>query len=114
MIIAVDFDGTLCENKYPEIGQPITYTIYSLKKLREQGNKLILWTCRENEMLENALKWCKEQGLEFDTVNDSLEEEKLKYGTSPRKIGADVYIDDKNADIHQIHMMNLAINGFYE
>lgn len=65
-IIAVDFDGTLCENKWPEIGEPMFGTIAYLLKEKEQGAKLILWTCRVGEMLEKAVTWCAEHGLGFD------------------------------------------------
>lgn len=84
---AVDFDGTLCENAYPEIGAPNLPLIDKLISRRRLGAKIILWTCREGEMLTRA--------VEFDAVNDNTEELKRAYGTNPRKIGADYYIDDK-------------------
>lgn len=95
-IYAVDFDGTLCENKWPEIGEPIQTMIDYCKKLREQGHKLILWTCRTGEQTEAAVKWCTEHGLEFDAVNANLPDEIKKYKNDPRKVGADYFIDDKN------------------
>ena len=55
-IYAVDFDGTLCENIWPNIGDPKSDVIYMLKKLRKEGNKLILWTCREGALLDEAVK----------------------------------------------------------
>ena len=58
-IIAVDFDGTLCENKYPEIGEPNKEMITYLKDRQSNGDKLILWTCRIDEMLDNAVRWCR-------------------------------------------------------
>lgn len=93
---AVDFDGTLCENAYPEIGVPNLPLINHLIAVRCYfGVKLILWTCREGEMLTRAVEFCRRYGLEFDAVNDNTEELKKAYGTNPRKIGADFYIDDK-------------------
>jgi hypothetical protein len=92
---AVDFDGTLCENAYPEIGAPNLSLIDKLISRRRLGAKVILWTCREGELLTRAVEFCRCYGLEFDAVNDNTEELKRAYGTNPRKIGADYYIDDK-------------------
>ena len=94
-VIAVDFDGTLCENKYPEIGEPNLILIGMLKEIQKLGHKIVLWTCRSDEMLEKAVSFCREQGLEFDAVNANVPERMALYGDDPRKIGADCYIDDK-------------------
>ena len=96
-IIAVDFDGTLCESSWPDIGKPIDRTITYLLNEREKGSKLILWTCREGAMLSDAVRWCEERGLYFDAVNDNLPEISKKFGGNSRKIFANVYIDDRNA-----------------
>lgn len=98
-IYAVDFDGTLCESKWPGIGAPNKKLIEHLIKMRNGGLKIILWTCRYGERLQEAVEWCKDQGLEFDAVNDNIPELVEKYGgTNPRKITATVYIDDCAAD----------------
>jgi len=94
-IIAVDFDGTLCFSKWPELGEPNRPLIEYLKVWRNQGNKLILWTCRGGEALEKAVSWCQEQQLEFDAVNDNLPEVIEMYGNNSRKVTCDYYIDDK-------------------
>jgi hypothetical protein len=94
-IIAVDFDGTLCKDAYPGIGVPNLRLIRSLIANRKNGDKLILWTCREGEHLQEAVDWCKARGLEFDAVNENVPELKEKYGTDPRKIGCNLMIDDK-------------------
>lgn len=94
MIIAVDFDGTLCEDKFPEIGEPNELLIRWLRNAKSRGHKLILWTCRINNMLDAAVYWCDYHKIEFDAINDNLPENVSKYGTNPRKIFADVYIDD--------------------
>lgn len=96
-IIAVDFDGTLCENKWPEIGEPNTELIAYLKKRQAAGDKLVLWTCRVREILKNAIDWSAEQGLIFDAVNENLPEIVSFFGTDTRKIFANEYIDDRNA-----------------
>lgn len=95
-IYAIDFDGTLCESKFPDIGEPIPSAIEYVKQLKEDGHKLILWTCRVGENLNDAVKWCKEQGIEFDAVNENLQEVIDEYGGDSRKVTADYYIDDKN------------------
>jgi len=60
MIYAVDFDGYLCTNAWPDIGKPRTVIIDHFRGLKEMGHKLILWTCREGEMLQKAIDWCAE------------------------------------------------------
>lgn len=101
-IIAVDFDGTLCENKWPEIGEPNKELITYLKKRQEAGDKLILWTCRVGEILDNAVTWSAEQGIIFDAVNENLPEVLEWMGGDTRKIFANEYIDDRNAWYPQI------------
>lgn len=93
--IAVDFDGTLCSNKYPLIGQENIVLINKLKDLRTSGAKLILWTCRKNEYLDAAIHWCRDFGLEFDAINENLQEYVELFGGDTRKIYADIYIDDR-------------------
>ena len=95
MIIAVDFDGTLCESRWPDIGPPNNAVIDYLRKRQENGDQLILWTCREGEMLDRAVMWSMNRGLIFDAVNRNLPERIAEYGTDPRKIGADEYWDDR-------------------
>ncbi len=96
MIYAVDFDGTLCVDRYPEIGAPRPGVIDFIKSERARGSKLILWTCRIGARLEEAVEWCRGQGLEFDAINDNLPENVAQYSNNPRKIYADRYIDDRN------------------
>lgn len=94
-IIAVDFDGTLCTDRYPQIGMPNLPLIRLLKREREAGKRVILWTCRCGGALGEAVAWCRGHGLEFDAVNENVPEIMEMYGTESRKISADVYIDDK-------------------
>lgn len=97
MIIAVDFDGTIVENRYPAIGHEHPFAIRTLKMLQEEGHFLILWSCREGEELVAALDWCRERGLEFYAVNRDFPEENEKENLSySRKIKADMFIDDRN------------------
>ena len=97
MIIAVDFDGTLCSPCWPYIGKPNTKLINYLKEEKKNGHQLILWTCRNGKLLEEAVIWCKQQGLEFDAVNENLPWRIQSAGYDPRKILADVFIDDRNS-----------------
>lgn len=94
-IYAVDFDGTLAVNKFPEIGEPNKALIDFLKERREAGDKVILYTCRVMHWLKEAVDWCKEQGLEFDAINANIPEKIKEWGNDTRKIYADYYIDDK-------------------
>lgn len=95
-VIAVDFDNTLFETDYPHIVRPILPVIEMAKARQEKGDKLILWTCREGAELDAAVEACRTEGLEFDAVNDNLEEAKAEWGNNPRKVAADEYWDDKN------------------
>lgn len=95
MIIAVDFDGTLCTNKYPDIGQPKEAVIAYVKEKQRDKAKVILYTCRAGEKLNDAVTWCKKHGLDFDAVNTNIPEAIKRFGSDCRKIYADLYIDDK-------------------
>lgn len=95
-IIAVDFDGTLCENKWPEIGTANEELIWYLRERQAEGDKLILWTCRVDDMLRKAVEWCYDYGLIFNAVNENLPEIIDNFGSDTRKIFANEYIDDRN------------------
>ncbi len=95
MIFGVDFDGTISFGEWPECGPPNRRLIKYLNKRKEKGDKLILWTCREGEDLENAVRFCRDNGLEFDAVNDNIPETIAKYRNNSRKITCDYYIDDR-------------------
>ena len=95
MIIAVDFDGTIVQHKYPKIGKEIPFAIKTLKLLQQKGHKLILWTYRSGKELEEAVKYCEEKGIVFHAVNNDFDGEEFD-NTYSRKIYADIYIDDRN------------------
>ena len=95
MIIAVDFDGTIVQHKYPEIGAEIPFAIETLLALQKEGHQLILWTYRTGDMLFEAVDFCESRGLEFYSVNSNFPEEEFD-DTISRKIYADIYIDDRN------------------
>lgn len=101
-IYAVDFDGTLCKNIYPAIGYPIEEVIDYVKALKNEGNKVILYTCRVGDNLEAAVEWCAGQGIEFDAINENLQEIIDQFGGDCRKIYADYYVDDRAMNVSEI------------
>lgn len=97
MIIAVDFDGTIVTHEYPKIGKEIPFATQTLKMLAKDGHRLILWTVREGRLLEEAVKWCNERGVDFYAVNKDYPEEELDNNNHySRKLKADIWIDDRN------------------
>lgn len=96
-VYAVDFDRTLnLAQKYPELGKPNMKLIEMLIKCRAAGDKVILWTCREGQLLDDAVEYCRKYGLEFDAINDNIQENKDRWENNTRKVFADFYIDDRN------------------
>ncbi|WP_019037977.1 BT0820 family HAD-type phosphatase [Psychroflexus tropicus] len=94
-VLAIDFDGTIVDNKYPDIGKPKLFAFETLKKLQKEGFVLILWTYRDGERLQEAVDYCQKNGIEFYAVNKSYPEEVYTDKIS-RKINADIFIDDRN------------------
>jgi hydroxymethylpyrimidine pyrophosphatase-like HAD family hydrolase len=116
MIIAVDFDNTLCESNWPHLGKPIMKTIDFCRQAKQAGHKLILNTCRCGRELEEALQFCSEHQLNFDCVNENLPEIIQLYGGDTRKISADRYIDDKNILPDQVDIIwnDISLPGLQE
>lgn len=99
MIIAVDFDGTIVEHKYPEIGKEKPFATATLRQLIADGHKLILWSVREGKLLEDAVAWCEERGVRFYSTNANLDEDVNDQHRSTnfsRKLKVHVFIDDRN------------------
>ena len=96
MVIAVDFDGTIVEHRYPKIGEEIPFATETLKILAQERHKLILWTVREGELLEEAIEWCRQRGVFFYSVNKDYPEEEKSHNGFSRKLKADLFIDDRN------------------
>ena len=96
MIIAVDFDGTIVEHIYPQIGNEIPFATATIRKLIEEQHQVVLWTVRKGKLLEEAVNWCKERGVEFYAVNKNFPEEVVEGNDGFCKINADIFIDDKN------------------
>jgi|TARA_B110000027_G_scaffold68315_1_gene73034 hydroxymethylpyrimidine pyrophosphatase-like HAD family hydrolase len=95
LIIAIDFDGTIVEDAYPKIGKPMIFAFETMKKLQSEGHRLILWTYRTDKKLQEAVDFCKQQGLEFYAINKSYPEEEFD-GKISRKINATFFVDDRN------------------
>jgi hypothetical protein len=95
-IIAVDFDGTIAEDRYPGIGKPMPFAFETLKMLQGDGHRLILWTYRTGKKLNEAVEFCREHGIEFYAVNKGFPEEDMQHPDTGRKIHADLFIDDRN------------------
>ena len=96
MVIAVDFDGTIVEHRYPRIGEEIPFAIDTLKLLQQEKHRLILWSVREGALLDEAVEWCKARGLEFYAINKDYPEEQKDHQGFSRKLKADLFIDDRN------------------
>lgn len=94
--LAIDFDGTIVENRYPKIGKPKLFAFETLKELQKRGFILILWTVRTGKLLNEAVEFCRDNGIEFYAVNSDFPEESPNDTDAPRKINVDIFIDDKN------------------
>lgn len=95
MIIAIDFDGTLVEDAFPKIGEAYDDMVDVVRRLGHTDHELILWTSRVDERRAEAVKWCVDHGLKFTSVNANSPRNLEAYGTDPRKVFANVYIDDR-------------------
>lgn len=100
MIIAVDFDGILCENKFPDIGKPYYDMISFIRQLIDEGHEVVLWTSRTGDRLTEAAMWCEDRGLHFCAVNENapsnLAQYLAEYPTPSPKVYADLYLEDRD------------------
>ena len=97
MTIAVDFDGTIVRHRYPDIGEEIPFACQTLRMLIQEHHKLILWTVREGELLDQAVEWCRQRGIEFYAINRDFPEEDVEKNIHfSRKLKVDLWIDDRN------------------
>lgn len=98
-IVAVDFDGTLVKNKFPDIGEINWFVWEAVQKAQADGKKIILWTSRTGEVLDAAVEFCTRHGLKFDAINDNIPEVKA-LGWNARKVFATMYIDDRMGTVN--------------
>jgi histidinol phosphatase-like enzyme len=94
-IVAVDFDGTLVRDSFPNIGEKNDEVFRLVKHWANRGYKIVLWTCRDGQYLDDAVAFCSKHGLEFDAVNRNIPEVVKLFNNDTRKVYADVYVDDK-------------------
>lgn len=102
-VLAVDFDGCLCTNAYPEIGAPRRAVLEAVRERQRQGWAVILWTCREGELLREAVEACRSWGLAPDAVNENLPGWIAAFGGDPRKVSATEYWDDRALRVDGAH-----------
>jgi len=119
MTIAVDFDGTIVEHRYPDIGEEKPFAVQTLRMLIADHHRLILWSVREGKLLDDAVEWCRERGIEFYAVNrDYPEETESGNDNYSRKLKADIFIDDRNIgglpDWGTIYSMITHGTGWYD
>jgi len=96
MTIAVDFDGTIVRHRYPKIGEELPFATETLRMLIREGHRLILWTVREGKLLDEAIEWCRDRGVEFYAINRDFPEEDATGSGFSRKLKADLFIDDRS------------------
>lgn len=100
MIVAVDFDGVLCRDAFPDIGAPNYGVVSLVREIIDAGHEVVLWTCRAGDRLVEAVRWCEDRGLRFCAVNENAPSNRAKYESlypnGTRKVYADVYMDDKD------------------
>lgn len=108
MIVAVDFDGVLCEDEFPKIGDPHYVVIQLVREIMDAGHEVVLWTSRADRRLREAVEWCEDYGLHFDAVNENAPSNRARYEAEypdgTRKVYADVYLDDKSAEFRYTEM----------
>lgn len=119
MRIAIDFDGTVVDHRYPEIGDERPMATMTLRQLQEDGHQLILWTVREGQLLQDAIDWCHERGIDFYAVNENYPGQQPTDDEYARKITADIYIDDRSlgglphwSTIYQVIRRRCTLEGY--
>jgi histidinol phosphatase-like enzyme len=103
LTIAIDFDGTIVENKWPHIGPEIPGAIQTIKRLHRHGHRIIVWTCRTGKQLEECIEWLVQHKVPFDAINANLPERIKAFGGDTRKVSADLYVDDKAIGMRKVH-----------
>ena len=95
LVIAIDFDGTICELAFPEVGAMKKMAKHYINKLYDEGHKILINTCRSGLYEGMAETFLKENGIKYHYINSNLLYLIENYGQDCRKISADIYIDDK-------------------
>jgi hypothetical protein len=95
-IFAIDLDGTIWKEEYPGIGPIIPEAVEALREIKKLGHTIIIWTCRQGKLLEEAIDYLKRYNIPFDYVNENVPEKIALYKNDCRKIGANYFVDDRN------------------
>lgn len=103
--IAIDFDGTITkEDEYPKIGELQTHARFTINRIIECGHEVIIWSCRDSAEIERYLY---ENDIKFTAINENTENLKSTWGNDPRKVGAYMFIDDKNIFCQRINWLEI-------
>ena len=115
MIVAVDFDGVLCRDEFPGIGEPNYEVVSTVREIIDAGHEVVLWTSRADDRLVEAVRWCEDRGLRFCAVNDNAPSNRARYEkehpNGTRKVYADVYLDDKSVEFRSLVDGNYTWDG---
>ena len=98
-VIAIDFDGTIVDDKFPDFGDVKEGAKEVINELLEVGHEVIIWSCQDAEEIEHVLY---RLGINYTAINENTESMMQRWGNNPRKIGADNFIDDKGLDTTNI------------
>ena len=99
-ILAIDFDGTIVEHRYPDVGELKPNAVKIINRLHAEGFTIIIWTCRgQADLVSDHLEVL---GIKYDYINENAPNVREMFGVGPdeewepsRKIYADIYIDDR-------------------
>ena len=89
--IAVDFDGTVVDHRYPDVGANVPGAVPALKELQKRGYRILLFTMRHGAGLKDAVGWYKNHGIELYGVNRDPDQDEW---TDSPKCFAHMYVDD--------------------
>ena len=104
LVISIDFDGVIVTDKWPDIGDPIPGAIETINEWYDAGYWIIINSCRDHKEKADMTVWLQRAGVRYHAMNENLVWRIAQYGTDPRKIGADIYIDDHNIGICLRHI----------
>jgi predicted mannosyl-3-phosphoglycerate phosphatase (HAD superfamily) len=93
--IAIDFDGTIVEEMFPEIGDIKPHAVRVIKRIKESGRRIAIWTSRDESFYERVKDCLKVNGIPYDAFNEPFPEMKKQYKADSPKIYASLYIDDR-------------------
>lgn len=111
LVIGVDFDGTLVEEAFPEIGALKQETVEFINQAKKQGHLIIIWTARSNQKADEAKEFLEKNNIYYDYFNENPEDPYALRGEQGRKIFCDIYLDDRCIHIDDIDKAFNVLNG---